>query len=167
MSKKLVILCAIILAGCDADEARGLIDVDVEDLDAEFSNEREKNGNASDPPAPSCLDGDETAVASVECGESLTPDEPADGAHEIVSGSPESSVTPMALAAPHCGLNIWLSGNTAIYTIRNCHSHAVKRELNIGQGPDTCTCHHIPAHSQVMSSCNLAPWETVNGIKSC
>lgn len=81
--------------------------------------------------------------------------------------SPEAAAAAPPETLVACGLSGWLSGSRFTYTIRNCHSYAVRRELDIGQGLDDCTCHYIPAGGVVTSTCSIAAWETVGGIKPC
>lgn len=76
-------------------------------------------------------------------------------------------LTPSTASAAPCGLSGYYSGDRYHYTIRNCHGYAVYRELNIVQGFDDAPCHFILQFSQVSGSHQLAPWEYVDGIKSC
>ncbi len=67
-----------------------------------------------------------------------------------------------------CGFNPrgWY-GNYLYYTIVNCNSFGVKREIEIDNGFDDCTCHTIPGGWQASGYCYIAPWESARGIKSC
>lgn len=79
--------------------------------------------------------------------------------------------TASAASAAPCGLSY--SGpvfGQYHYTIRNCHSYAVKRKLDLRRpivGYPDGPCHYIRAHSSIRDTTSIPDSVHIAGIKPC
>jgi hypothetical protein len=80
--------------------------------------------------------------------------------------------TSQAMAAPPCGLSYQVGEvplgplKTVYYTIRNCHSFAVKRKLDLAGTTDE-PCLMIRAGKSESKTRVIAGWAAVRGMKAC
>jgi hypothetical protein len=151
------------LAGCAFEEENDPA-ADSEFADSESADSESADSEGLDDPAAAA--SEEALLADQEAADRElaklddgVPDE------DIAQGVPDQVAVDEAVALAPCGLDIFAQGDGKVfYTIRNCHSFRVKRELDVVNWWDICECHDIAAGQTVEGACART---SIRGIKDC